>query len=618
MTKTNTPQDRPGATGFTEKTGPIAAAKGVIGGMKVSTKIVASVSVMVVVVMAVAYSVFVSEHREGMEIAMAEKAAAFTAVADEAKNHTARLLEAGTFDTETLIAEVVESLEKGGHYRDTRFYNAIPVVAGWTAAREAAERENLTFRVPAFNARNPENEPQRGSFRAEMLRDLRDQANGGGSDSLGRINPETNTYTYMRAIRLDASCMMCHGDPATYGRKDEAGNRMDRDILGFRMEGWKIGDMHGAFEVEMPLSVVDAQVAGFTKDAMVILVPLVLLSLGLLVFLVRLTIGRPLARLAGVAKDIATTKNLTKRVGLQQRDEIGQVASSFDELVGSLQGVVSEVVNSSQAVASSSTQIAASAEEMAGTLTSQEHSATQVAAAISEMSASVSEVASQTSEAATSSKQAGQRASGGGDIVRKTVDEMAQIRQEVTSTATEIEKLNSRASTIGEVLEVINSIADQTNLLALNAAIEAARAGEYGRGFAVVADEVRKLAERTQQATLEVAGSITAIQEGTRHTVERIQLCNEKVTHGSQLAESAGSALEEIVTSAAEVERLIGSISAAAQQQAEASGEVTCSMETISSGTQEASTAARQAAEAASALSAQAERLRTLVSDFTV
>ncbi|MCC5823388.1 MAG: methyl-accepting chemotaxis protein [Phycisphaerales bacterium] len=590
----------------------------ILNNMKVSTKLVVLVVGILVTVVSVIYVSVTRDYRGSMEQAMVEKASAFTAVADEAKNHTSRLLDSGAIDTESLLVEVEETLAAGGHYRDTRFFHAIPVVAGWTAAQEAARRENLTFRVPAFEARNPDNEPEPGSFREQLLRDLERQVKAGGNESIGRINREENTYTYMRAIRLDNSCMSCHGDPNKYARRDAQGNHDGLDILGFRMEGWKPGYMHGAYEIEMPLDVVDAQVAGFIKNGMILIVPIVLGAVAVFVFLLRAAMGKPLATLVSTAREIATTKNLTKRVGMKRQDEIGMVASSFDDLVGSLQGVVSEVVSTSQSVAASSTEIAASAEQMAATLSNQELSASQVAAAIAEMSTSVSEVARQSGDAAASAQQSGQRAASGGDVVRKTVAEMSLINDEVASAASQVNELSLKAASIGEVLEVINAIADQTNLLALNAAIEAARAGEHGRGFAVVADEVRKLAERTQQATLEVAGSITVIQDGTRSTVEGIERCTQRVSTGADLAGQAGDSLEEIVASAGSVEQLIQSISAATQQQAAASEEVTSSMETISNGTRETSEAARQAAEAAASLSAESERLRALVSEFKV
>lgn len=589
-----------------------------LNNVSLTVKVVGMTMLSIALVVTVSYVSFVVKFRGEMMSEMTEQAAAFTAVADEAKANASRQMMDGSIDKEELGAELAEAMASGKGYQGTRLYKSIPVVVGWTAAQNAAEREGLTFRTPAFDARNPGNEPEAGSFRAELLNELTKQVDAGGPEWIAKVNEDTNTFNYMRAIRLDDSCMSCHGDPEKFDIPDEAGNIDGLDPVGFAMEGWEPGYMHGAYEIEMPLAPVDAQVASFIGRGMAVTVPLVAVTGLAFVFVLRRSVSRPLAKLIDTAREIAATKNLTKRINFNRKDEIGKVAGSFDELVGSIHSVVGEVTKSSESVAAAGTEIAASAEEMASTLSNQEASSGQVASAITEMAASVSEVANRSLEAAQNAETAGEQANSGGEIVRQTVAEMIRIRDDVTLAASQVDDLAGRASGISEVLSVISDIADQTNLLALNAAIEAARAGEHGRGFAVVADEVRKLAERTQQATQEVSDSINAIQGGTKSTVEMIQACNERVGKGSSLAENAGSALEQIVAGAKTVQAAISDISAATQQQSTASEEVTRSMDEISSGTRESSIAAQQAAEAASKLSKESERLRAIVAEFTI
>ena len=181
-----------------------------------------------------------------------------------------------------------------------------------------------------------------------------------------------------------------------------------------------------------------------------------------------------------------------------------------------------------------------------------------------------------------------------------------------------MQELGKRGEQIGQVIEVINDIADQTNLLALNAAIEAARAGEHGRGFAVVADEVRKLADRTTQATEEVAQSITAIQQETDTAVQRMRAGPERVTQGVELAGRAGASLEEIVAGAGDVAGLVQSIAAAAEQQSSASEEVSRNVESITAVASQAAEGAQQSAAASAQLSGKAEQLQQLVGRFTL
>ena len=591
---------------------------GRLNNISLTAKVITMMLLVITVVVSVSYISFVIEFRGDMMTAMTDQAAAFTAVADEAKANASRQITDGSIDKKTLSTELAEAMANGDGYKGTRFYNAIPIVVGWTTAQKAAEREGMSFRVSAFEARNPDNEPEPGSFRHQLLTELTNQVKSGGPEWIAKTNNETNTFSYMRSIRLDESCMSCHGKPAKYDIADESGNIDGIDPVGFEMEGWEPGYMHGAYELEMPLEEVDAQVASFINRGLMVTIPLVVIASGAFVVLLRFSMGKPLARLIETARDIAATKNLTKRINLNRSDEIGKVAGSFDELVDSIHSVVAEVSRSSESVSAAGTEIAASAEEMASTLGNQERSAGQVAAAITEMSANVSEVANRSKEAAQNAEMAGKQADSGGEIVRETLAEMIQIRDNVTLASTQVDDLAGKASGIREVLSVISDIADQTNLLALNAAIEAARAGEHGRGFAVVADEVRKLAERTQTATQEVSQSINAIQSGTKSTVEMMQTCNERVNNGSTLAENAGSALEQIVAGSQAVQAVISNISAATQQQSAASEEVTQSMDEISSGTRESSTAAQQAAEAASRLSEESERLRTIVAEFTI
>jgi methyl-accepting chemotaxis protein len=586
-------------------------------GLGLSVKIAAAAVVVLVAVLAVNYVVFVRSYKTDVRDDLMEKAASFTALADETKNHVSRLHQDHTFDTKTMVAEVVETMKNGGDYKKTRFFNTIPVVAGWTAAQDAAKRENIEFRVPAFDARNKENTPPPGSFREQLLRDLTAQAKSNGGDSIGRIDEKTNTLHYMRAIKLDDSCMMCHGDPAKYDTKDEKGNYDGKDVLGFAMESWKPGDMHGAFEIAMPLAPVDKQVASFITNGLMISVPLAIAAIGALIFLLHTMLSRPLNNLIAIVQEIASGEgDLTKRLNIQRGDEIGRLAHWFDTFIGSLHKIISDVASSTRQVAAAATQIAASSEQMSAGITRQQQQASQVSAAVEEMSATVTEVAKKSGEAANAASGSQKDANSGGEVVRQTVTEIKAIAQDVSSSAEAVAGLGKKGEQIGAIIEVINDIADQTNLLALNAAIEAARAGEHGRGFAVVADEVRKLAERTQQATEEVSKSIREIQDETKSAVVRIEAGSKRVNHGVELAGNAGQSLERIVASSQTLGSMVESIAAAAEEQSAASEQIARSIEQINAVTRESAEGASQAAKAAGDLSSQAERLQSLVGRF--
>jgi methyl-accepting chemotaxis protein len=348
------------------------------------------------------------------------------------------------------------------------------------------------------------------------------------------------------------------------------------------------------------------------------------LAIGLIVipvfgWLIARTMTKPISTLAERMKDIAQGEgDLTQRVDEKRADELGTLGKYFNEFVARVQGLMKEVATSAEQVTAAATEIAASAEEMAAGLTRQEEQANQVSAAVEEMSATVTDVARKSEDASKAAAESRSDAEDGSRVVSDTISEMAAISDEVTISAKSVNDLGAKGEKIGQIIEVINSIADQTNLLALNAAIEAARAGEHGRGFAVVADEVRKLAERTTKATEEVAGSIREIQEGTIGAVKQIEAGSERVTKGVELASGAGQALGRITQSSDGLTGMVQSIAAAMEQQSAATSQITRAVENIASVTRESSQGASQASQAAAQLSEQAEHLLSLVGRFKI
>ena len=297
-------------------------------------------------------------------------------------------------------------------------------------------------------------------------------------------------------------------------------------------------------------------------------------------------------------------------------DELQQLSVAVNDMSDSLNSMMQRISGITHTVSSSVNEINDLNSESLTTASEQANQAAYIATAVEEMSATVSEVASQSQGAAIKAEEAGEMAKQGGHIVTETIKGVADVAQIVTETAETINDLGIKSAEIGDVINVINSIADQTNLLALNAAIEAARAGEYGRGFSVVADEVRTLAARTTQATKEVSTSIKAIQASTAIAVARMQSSTEQVQKSVALAERAGGSLTMIVNEADEISHVIHSIATATEEQAVVAGEMASNIVGISDGANSTLANSTKTVESTSAVQQKADELLTIVSDF--
>ncbi|WP_272701705.1 methyl-accepting chemotaxis protein [Desulfovibrio sp. Fe33] len=278
--------------------------------------------------------------------------------------------------------------------------------------------------------------------------------------------------------------------------------------------------------------------------------------------------------------------------------------------------VANEVTQVANKLNEASNILSSRMDELANGVDTSANQTGQVATAMEEMNATVLEVARNAAETAEASDQANKVAASGGVVVGKTVEEINSVADITEKLAEALASLSSRAENIGQVMAVINDIADQTNLLALNAAIEAARAGDAGRGFAVVADEVRKLAEKTMDATKEVEGAISLIQQSTSNAVKEMDAVKQRVVNTSGMAQEAGGVLDEIVRHSDSIAEMVNGIATAAEQQSATSDEINNRVTQINKLSQEVLSGIRESNQGIQEVSELAGELAGLVAKF--
>jgi methyl-accepting chemotaxis protein len=433
--------------------------------------------------------------------------------AENVRASIGHLVQNKAFDTDRLLKEA----QAASDLRSTTLYRTIPVVAAWTAIEELAKTEGYEFRVPKNQARNPKNNPV--GDEVEILRGFEER----DEKEYFAVDEAKNQLVYARPIVLTADCLQCHGDPANSPTGD------GRDMLGFPMENWKVGDVRGAFVLRADLDRVDNVVAAGVNTTIWWMAPLVgAIAIGFYLFN-RSCIVKPLSSAIG---QLDAASQQTSAAG-------GQIATA------------------SQALA---------------------QGASEQAASLEETSASLEEMASMTRKNADTAQQA----SGLAGEAQEAASKGDQAMQRMASAINDIQKASGETA---KIIKVIDEIAFQTNLLALNAAVEAARAGEAGKGFAVVAEEVRNLAMRSAEAA---KNTNQLIEQAVRHSQNGVTIAGEvsaalgdiNVTNqkvNALIGEIAASSreqstgIEQINTAVSQMDQVTQQNAASAEQSAAAS-----------------------------------------------
>ncbi len=487
-------------------------------------KIVAIAALQLVLVVGVLFAVYFVEAKDSVQKQYVATARSVILTAESTRAEMA-----GKWDLGIFSAGQLSDWARAGEVN--KVFGAVPVVTAWRAAMAKAEEGGYEFRVPKFQARNPRNEPD--EFEARVLKKLEQ----GELDEYYEIDESINAIRYFRPIKLTDECLLCHGDPAQSA--ELWGNDKGLDPTGARMENWKAGEIHGAFEIVQSLDQADAQIAASLANAAIVVAALMLAGSGAFFFLLTRNVIKPMNRIM---------------TGLNEG------ADQVNNAAGHVSGASQELAQGAGEQASSLQETSSALEEMA---------------AASRMNA---EKASKADELVAQARTAAQN----GD---HTMEQLNEAMKGIEESSAQISK----------IIKVIEDIAFQTNLLALNAAVEAARAGEHGKGFAVVADEVRSLAQRAAQAARETTGliddSVNKAKQGTRvagevgHAltaiVEDVSKVAELVNSIAHSSREQAQGVDQVNAAVSQMDRVTQQNAAGAEESASAAEELSAQATTV-------------------------------------
>ncbi|MDF1615549.1 methyl-accepting chemotaxis protein [Desulfurivibrio dismutans] len=485
-------------------------------------KIVLLGVVLPTILIIILFRLYLADSRENTLEAFTDKARAICLTAESTREEMEAKWRMGLFSVEQLR----EFAQRG---EQDKILAAVPVVSAWNAAMRKADEGGYTFRVPKFQPRNPSNEPD--PLEARALRTMAEQ----NLDEYYEIDESTNSVRYFRAVRLTETCLYCHGDPADSRRL--WGNDRGVDPTGGRMEGWQVGELHGAFQVIQSLDEADLQLQQTVgKAAWIVAAGLVLMAIMFATLVLRVV---------------------------------------SNSVINPISRIVEELSGNAGNLLDAATQVSSASHELADGASSQ-------AASLEETSASLEEMSSMTRLNAENVKQTSQMA----ESARNSA-ETAQRSMEKMGEA--IGNIKKSADETAVIMKTIDEIAFQTNLLALNAAVEAARAGEAGAGFAVVADEVRSLALRSGEAARNTEQLIEQSQKNADHGVESAAEVREilvQIVDGvnkvSQLAKEISVASDEQAQGVNQINQAVAQVDKVTQGNAAISEEAASSSEELS------------------------------------
>jgi methyl-accepting chemotaxis protein WspA len=310
--------------------------------------------------------------------------------------------------------------------------------------------------------------------------------------------------------------------------------------------------------------------------------------------------------------------DLTARVAIDSRDEIGQLAAGVNAMIAKIQAVVQQIRKASVQLLSTAAQMAASAREQEKTVQGLGSFTSEIAAAVGEISATGKQLAGTMAEVNERANQAALLATSGQSHLDTMEVNMKQLVESTDSISAKLAIIRDKAENINVVVTTITKVADQTNLLSINAAIEAEKAGEYGRGFLVVAREIRRLADQTAVATLDIESTVRHVQDAVSAGVMHMDKFSGEVRKGVQRVAEISRQTGQIIQEVQILSDRFQAVNEGMRNQSQGAEQINDAMAKVSEGAQRTQGALREFHTATTHLRESVEGLNQEVAQFTV